>query len=512
VKAAPGGLPWLLRQQLTWQWRRLSGGQRRGVWVGLAFAGLLLLGLFLLLSDLLRGADLNAPLSDAALGPVTLVGAFLLTLMVSAAVTAALEALFSRGDLDLLLHSPVSPRTVLAARALGVALASALAAALLLAPLTLVLLVLGTWRVVGVLGWWAAAALLSASLGLWLTLGLVRLLGVRRARTVASVVGALLGAGLFLASQLRNFTGGNFTGRRDGDSIAGLLAGFGPGQGGWPGRESVLWWPAQAAWAEGGPLLALLGGSVLTFGLTVALLTRLFVRGVQESGQGEKVRRGRRGAERPLRFGRASRATLLKEWRMIGRDPELLSRTLLQLVYLLPLLASAWRGQVGGTASAGVVLLTASLSRALAHLTLNAEDAPDLLVTAPRSPAALRRDKWLAATLPPTLLGLLGLAVFAAQALLGAGGAAALLGLLLLGTGGSALMVLWRPLPVRRADAFKTRERGTLVESVLALVFVAGLSGSAYALVRGEPWGLAALAAALITLGAAYSGRRTDAR
>ncbi|MDL2345973.1 hypothetical protein QOL99_17730, partial [Deinococcus sp. MIMF12] len=119
------------------------------------------------------------------------------------------------------------------------------------------------------------------------------------------------------------------------------------------------------------------------------------------AAEGTGGRRAGRRQAGPLRFRPARQATLLKEWRMVGRDPELLSRTLLQLVYLLPLMASAWRGSVVGAASAGIVLLGASLASALAHLTLNAEDAPDLLVTAPRSPAALRRDKWLAAALPP---------------------------------------------------------------------------------------------------------------
>ncbi|MFC6666544.1 hypothetical protein ACFP9V_15200 [Deinococcus radiopugnans] len=154
--------------------------------------------------------------------------------------------------------------------------------------------------------------------------------------------------------------------------------------------------------------------SLAVFAVSVLALTRQFVNGAQEIAAPEgRVRQARAGSG-GLRFASGSRATLLKEWRLIGRDPELLSRTLLQLVYLLPLLFSVTRGgglrAAGGT---GVVLLTASLTAALAHLTLNAEDAPDLLVSAPRSPAALRRDKWLAAVLPTVLIGLVALSVLA---------------------------------------------------------------------------------------------------
>nr|WP_221269870.1 hypothetical protein [Deinococcus budaensis] len=502
-------MPWLLRWQTRWAWQGLGLATRRGLIAGLIFAALLGVGGFFLLRSLLSGLPLGGPLPDAALGPLTLGLAFVFTLTLSASVTAALEALYTRGDLDLLLHSPVAPRTVLASRALGVALSGALGSALLIVPVTFLLAVLGAWRGLGLLGWWLGAALLAAALGLWLTLGLVRALGVRRARVTASVVGALLGASLFLTFQLPNILG-----RGGGsDVLLRTLEGFAPGRGGWPERASPLWWPARAVWSEPGPLLAVTLGPALVFALGLPALTRLFLRGVAASAEGGGgQRRAAQAAAGPLRFRPARQATLLKEWRMVGRDPELLSRTLLQLVYLLPLLASAWRGSVGGAASAGIVLLGASLASALAHLTLNAEDAPDLLVTAPRSPAALRRDKWLAAALPPLTLGVLGVGVFAARDLLAPGLALALLGLVALGVAGSALLVLWRPLPVRRADAFKTRPGNTLGQTLLTLLFQGGLSLGAYALARGQAWSLAPLLAAGVALAVAYGGRGTDAR
>ncbi|MDL2345800.1 hypothetical protein QOL99_16835, partial [Deinococcus sp. MIMF12] len=278
----PGSLGWLLRWQTRWAWQNLSGGTRRGLTVGLIFAGGLGVAAFFGLRSLLAGVPLDRPLPDAALGPLTLGLVFVFMLMLSACVTAALEALYTRGDLDLLLHSPISPRTVLAARALGVAFSGALGSALLTLPLTFLLLVLGAWRGLGLLGWWLGAALLAATLGLWLTLGLVRVLGVRRARVTASVVGALLGASLFLAFQLPNLLGQS--GR--GDLVLRVLEGFGPGRGGWPERESALWWPARAVWSEGGPLLALGLASALAFALSVLLLTRLFVSGVAAAAEG----------------------------------------------------------------------------------------------------------------------------------------------------------------------------------------------------------------------------------
>ncbi|WP_102126548.1 hypothetical protein [Deinococcus planocerae] len=506
MRAAPGSLRWLVGKQLLWLWRGLTGGQRRGLVAALVLVTLFTVALYLGLRSLLAGVDVNAPLPDAALGPVLLAQVFFLTVMGSAAVTAALEALFTRGDLNLLLHSPLSPRTVLASRALGVAASAGLSAALFLVPVLLVLLALGAWRGLGILGWWAAASLLASSLGLWLTLGLVRLIGVRRTRTVASVVGALLGAGVFLVSQWRTVTGG------DGGAPFAAVLGVAPGVGGWPGPGSALWFPARAAWLDPLPLLALLAGAGLVFAGTVAALTRQFTRGVREAG--ETGRRAAREPTRPLRFASGTRATLLKEWRLLGRDPEVLSRTLLQLVYLLPLFFSVARGSVRGATGAGMVLLTANLASSLARLTLDAEDAPDLLVTAPRSPSALRREKWLAAALPPALLGVLGLLGLAARGVLGPGAPSALplLGLVLLGTGGAALTVLWQPLPVRRADAFRRREPRPVVNVVLGLVFQVALSAAAFAATAGQAWGLAALALALLALAVVYGLRRSDVR
>jgi ABC-2 type transport system permease protein len=507
----PGSLPWLLGKQLRWQWQALTGGQRTGLYIALAVLVLAVVGGYFALRSVLAGLPLNAPLPDVALGPVLLAQAFLLTLMLSAAVRAALVTLFTRSDLDLLLHSPLPPRVVLASRALGVALSAALPAGLLVVPLTLALLVLGVWRGgLGLLLWWLCASLLASSAGLWLTLGLVRVLGVRRTRTVSAVLGALFGAGLFLASQWVNLSGGR---GRSSNAVVGALASFAPGQGGWPGREAWLWLPARAVWLEPLPALLLLGLSMVVFAVTVPALTRQFVNGAQEIAAVEGPVRPSRLRMGRLRFASGSRATLLKEWRLIWRDPELLSRTLLQVVYLLPLLFSVTRGgglrAAGGT---GVVLLTASLTAALAHLTLNAEDAPDLLVSAPRSPAALRRDKWLAAVIPTVLIGLVALTVLALRGALGTAHWLSLIPLLLMGTGGTALMVLWQPLPVRRSDAFKRSQRAPLVNTVLTLVFQGGLSATAYAASCGALWGLATLAVALIALGVAYSLRRSDVR
>jgi ABC-2 type transport system permease protein len=504
--APPGSLLWLLRWQTRAALANLSARQRWWIGIGLVLlSGLLIFGGLTLRPDL-SALKLNAPLPDAALPFVALGLLVLWTMMVAAAVNAALAALFTRGDMTLLLHSPTPPRTVLASRALGVALSAGVSVALLMVPLLLIAAVLGVWRAMGLLGWWLAAAVLAACAGLWLTLGLVRILGVQRTRTVSAVLGSLIGAAVFLAFQLPNLLrlSGQDRGVDRMSPVVDFLAGLRLSSG------SLLALPVQAAWSEPVALLALLGAAGLSLALTVMALTRLFVLGAQTSQERATAHLPGRVTAQPLRFRSARSATLLKEWRLIWRDPALLSRTLLQLLYLLPLLAPALRGgNLAATVGVGVVLLTSNLAVSLAQLTLNAEDAPDLLRSAPRSPAALRQDKWLAASLPPLGLGLIGLALLAFR---GQAQAAAIdVPLLLLGVGGSALMVLWQPLPLRRADLFKRQQNTPLWLSILTLVFQMLLAGTAYLLNAGQWWGLGTLALALAALAIAYGERRSDA-
>ncbi|WP_229425440.1 hypothetical protein [Massilia sp. Se16.2.3] len=93
---------------------------------------------------------------------------------------------------------------------------------------------------------------------------------------------------------------------------------------------------------------------------------------------------------------------VVKEWRLIARDPHLISQVLLQLLYLLPLCLVVFREgslQLPGT-GAGLTMLCGSLSAALASIILLAEEAPDLLHTAPANAAAVRFAKLAAAVMP----------------------------------------------------------------------------------------------------------------
>lgn len=487
-RLAPGSLGWLVSMGAALTWRGLTGGKRgtRRLVIFAVLGLLILLGLGSGLLALRGGVVGGVPSGGLTLLIVGGVGLFLGGLMLSAGVAASLESLFDRGDLDLLLQAPIRPQTVFAARALGIALSSALSVALILGPLGLLAPALLGWHFLGVWPWWLAASLVSASLSLWITLGLVRLLGVRRARTAASVVGALFGAGFFLLFQARNLLGEDQSRALTGRLVQGVQAAQGSA---W---LAALLYPARTFWLEGLPTLLTLAASAGLFALTVWGLTRVFVDGAQ-SVTAVPARRhaGAPRAAGHLRFRGGFSATLFKEWRLLWRDPLLLSRVLLQLLYLLPLVFVVGRN-VGGHLlfGSGGVLLAASLAASLANLTLNAEDAPDLLRLSPLGLAGTRRAKLLSALLPVWALMAVVYAVLAARGL-GAWWVYALC--MLVATTGSALIYLWRPLPVRRADVFRRQQGGDLLSGLGRLTLILFVSVAAAGLPRGAWWGFAAL-------------------
>ena len=507
----PGTLPWLLAFQLRVSWRTLAS--HRGTRLFFLLAALALVGGAVLLAPRLWAArgSLNAVthLGGFAVLGLGALSAFTFLLMFSAAISATLEALYERGDLDLLLGAPLRPRLVLASRLLGVAVSAGTLHALLALPVLVFAVAAGLWRLLGLVPWLLSLSVIAVSLGGLLTLGLVRLLGVRRARTAASIVGALSGAAFFLVTQLQNLRGRSAAPLIGTEQLAALQSALG-GRG-LLGEGSLLWYPARTLWLEPLPTLVMLVLAAGLLWLSVRLLEGAFLRGAQQAGMhGAAGRRTtRRAASGPLRLREGAAATLFKEWRLLARDPLLLSRILLQVVYLLPLGFVLLRNGSGVATlvGGGGVLVLGSLASNLALITTNAEEAPDLLLSAPVPLSRLRWLKLWAAVLPVLglwlLLNLIGLGAPSLQSLLGA-----LLGLwAILGSG---LIVLWRPLEVRRADLFRRGgQRGDLLMTLSLLLLQGGLLLALFFVPQGSIFGWLGLALAIIAPLLSLTRRRT---
>ena len=115
------------------------------------------------------------------------------SLMLSSGLKSSVEVLFTRGDLDLLLSSPLSSRGIFTVRLAGIVIGVASVFLFFLTPFANAGLVLGQYRWLGIYPLILGTATVAASLSMLFTLGLVRLLGVRRTRVVAQIVGALGG-------------------------------------------------------------------------------------------------------------------------------------------------------------------------------------------------------------------------------------------------------------------------------------------------------------------------------
>jgi ABC-2 type transport system permease protein len=405
----------------------------------------------------MRAASARAGSSMPAALPLLLITAglaFCFIFMLSRALNGTVQVLYTRADLDLLLSSPIAPRSIIGVRVGSVALTVTLEVALLAWPFANVFVLFGLY------GWSKlyllipAIGMLATSLGVVLTLTLFRLLGPKTTRMVAQVLAALIGMGIFLLTQLPNLM-------RHGPQRGPVnYNGFGTLLNADAGHLGAILAPARLVLAGYGPTVVLTLASAVLLLCTVRVLSGRFLRaataiGSMGSGRGPHV------SIRPLRFRGSLRAVLIvKELRLIRRDPLLLMQLLQQSIYLVPMCLLLWRQPLGGSRQVpwlwlAIIVVSGTLATALAWITIAAEDAPDLLTAAPLTRAMVVRAKIEAALLPLAPLWLLPLLAlgrthlwFAASLALCAFGCSI----------STALLQIHRPAAKR--DGFKTRSRG----------------------------------------------------
>ena len=474
----PGTASWLLRHELRLFWRTAfssseAGGKQRGRWrsigIGLLVWAALHVGAFFLLRT--TGAAMGAPPQQM----VVLVGAILLAtllFMLSSGLKASVEALFDRGDMDLLLSSPLPSRSIFSVRLAGMVFGIAALYLFFLAPVAHAGLLLGQPRWLALYPVLLAMAAAAASAAMLLTLALVRLLGARRTRVVAQVLGAVAGAFLFLLSQAGSFLS------HDAGVTPSVLKQL-VDVGGSIDAASPLWLPARAALGDAMAVALLALAGLAAAWATVGLTHRFFVHGLQQAAGSSRI--AKRSGSLRYRFDRSLFGSIvIKEWRLIWRDPHLISQVLLQLLYLLPLCFVIFNRNAPHIAAtgAGLTMLCGSLSSALAWIVLLAEDAPDLLQTSPANARTLRLAKLAAAVLPVLLLvaaPLLWLTLQAAQA--GVSTAMTVAG----AAASSSLITLWTGRPATRSE-FKMRGKRNIATGLLDVCSLLGWAALAWLL------------------------------
>ncbi|MDB5935999.1 MAG: hypothetical protein JWQ01_3343 [Massilia sp.] len=504
MKARAGSALWLLKHEVRMLYFSAGFGSKKGAAVrGMSKKSIAVWVLMIVAMHVLAYALLRKAPADGTEAPHVLIMGltaaflFLATLMLAQGLKSSVDVLFERGDMDLLLSSPLSSRGIFTVRLAGIVVGVASVFLFFLAPFANVGLVLGHFRLLAIYPVVLGTAVVAASLSMLTTLGLVRLFGVRRTRVVAQLLAALSGAALFLVSQgfahISNAMRANV-----GAWFAPMLM---PGAA--LGPDSLAWLPGQAILGDLRAIVALSALALAMFALTARFTHRFFVHGVQQAVSMVRVAAAPAGGQ-GYNFDRSlAHVVILKEWRLIARDPQLISQVMLQLLYMMPLFfVLMFKGsgsQLAGI-GAGLAFLCGSLTAALAWVVISAEDAPDLLRAAPSSMRTIRRAKLAAVTIPALAL----VSVPMAWVLLRDPRAAfVILSTVIACVATSAMIAMWCSRPAARGD-FKMRAKGNLLSNTLETLNGFAWAGITYLLLvvgwnaQASQWMLLGLAALFI--------------
>ena len=484
------GWRWLLAHELRMGWRGAGGA---GVWVlGVAPA------IFWILGHLAGWLLMDNPSRLLAGGAVVTAGIatwFVMLLIVATAFGLSIIALFERGDLDLLLSSPIAPRTVLAVRGMAVAVQSLGFFAVAWVPFANGAIAHGHWQLVATYPVLLAFGLGAVACAFASTLALVRAYGARRARTIAQIAGAFLGAAIFLAMQAFNFlprwTQLRMIAWTRGDAGQSII-----------GPDSVLWWPFRALMGEALPFAAVTAVCVGAFMIVVVRAERLFLDGSREA----VVIPVKRALPAAAFSAGLSRVVMAKEMRLILRDPKLISGMLLQVLYLLPLFFLLLRkGSVHALLAPTILLVASSLAGNLAFLTVSGEESPDLVGSAPVSRERVLWLKVAAAMLIPLAICVPFMAYYATVS---ASSCAIFAACLTGALGSSAAVQIWTQKPGSARDLRKRAQSSKLV-NLMEFFSATGWAAACYLLLGASWWAIAAIGFGLVAPTVAWLLRRS---
>ena len=367
----------ILRNDLRLLWR----DYRTLRWRAFGTAGLL--ALILIVVHVFAFFIVHSLRQPPALGLEATAWVFFGFFMLGSTMNTSIGLLYEKADFDLLLGSPIDPRAVLLARLLSLGVSAFLSVGLFLLPLlNATSFVLAPRYFAGWLVWIFLAAL-SASAGVSVTLSLVRWLGVRRARVAVQVFAAVLGASVFLITQIPRM----LPVRQSRAVFAQLTA---------ISQHRAFTFLARGARAEPLPLAGLGLLAVGAVAVSTRRLSSVFISGSQDASSVVSPTRRRRAIS-PYRWAEGvTYATFRKDFRLIARDPLLLAQILPSAFYLIPGVIGFGRG--GGIALIApiAVVVAAQFSLLLTAVAAAGEQCWDLIRMSPSAEIRLRVAKMLA--------------------------------------------------------------------------------------------------------------------
>jgi ABC-2 type transport system permease protein len=499
----PGSIPWLMAHELRLFWRRGKMRPKSGlILIGLILGGWLLLSFFLFqkIGPLIPPPPfLNGPGDGLALAAIGVMVGFIASVMTSGAILAAVDAIYTRNDLDLLLSSPVSPWRVLVVRSSAIAVGALPLYAGMLGPPLIWMTIFSSPLWLSAIVVLATLAFAATGLALLIVTGLFRLIGPRSTRVLAQIISAVAGATVFLSFQLFNLNSRG-TGGMSQDQMTTMIAGL--------NIDPHVWWlfPARAFTGDIVSTVLWLLGVAMLFPLGVFVFSRSFVADAAAASAMGKRKRGMDARVAQVHGG-VMQSVVRKELRLLARDPLLLSQIGLQLIYFIPLAFILIRPDRGimlteAAFAPALTLLAGTLAGSLTWITVSAEDAPDLLASAPVQAKTVDRAKFASAVAPVLILMAIPVAILLVRdawaGLWTAGGVIA-------SAISAALIGLWRRAPGTRREFVRRRAKGTLMAGLGQALVAMGITATAGLGAYGLPW-IAILPAiiAAAMLGALY--------
>jgi ABC-2 type transport system permease protein len=265
---------------------------------------------------LYQSADLSSPPDKRILVMLTGTLALYGSMMLSQAMEAVTRAFYGRGDLDLILSSPVAVSRLFAVRIGAIAVAIAVMSLALAAPVVNILAWFGGLRWLAAYGVIIALAMVTVAVAVILT-GLFRAIGPKHTRLCAQIVAAVIGASFVIGVQLAAILAYGTPSRvvfLQSETVTRYA----------PDSESPLWLPARAVLGDIPALVVVFSISTIMLIATIGIFAPRFGHfALATVGvSGNPIRRGRRSSG--FRRTRPIRALRGKEWTLLQRDPWLM--------------------------------------------------------------------------------------------------------------------------------------------------------------------------------------------
>ncbi|MFN7746480.1 MAG: hypothetical protein ACK5QO_09005 [Hyphomonadaceae bacterium] len=474
----PGSILWLARHQIRLSWRLGRLGKKIPSWLKPVFTIL-----FVAFLSFTMGYGI-AKAFEAAAGDYkqisSLAGAIVLTLMISGIsmnMMGSFMTITEKGDLDLLLSSPIPPHRFVAARLIssawrGFCIYAGFATIFFGASIVMISPMFASIYVVV-----AGFAILDAALTYMIARQALLWFGLRNGRRAIITLGAVgVLVGLF-GYQMVSSSGslGQLAAKEDDPNASLVLL-----------HDWVVALTSNLSWLGGTILGDWLGALVFPVAGAVVSAAVLHFAGKRYdqdvaflNGQNDHAPHKARKAH-ARQFRRPALVMVFhKEWLSLTRDPLFVSQLIVPLFTMVPFLGFVWNAManpeeqsemapvMGAVFAAITVFNVTMLTSSLAWLTASVEEARDLLQASPLDPKIILQGKVLAASGPAII------ELFLVAALVAWAWPVAALTVLVMGTAtcaGACVIEFSRPRPTKRPKMTQRPDR-----SLVAVLFGLGL-------------------------------------